>query len=104
MNESNNQILEEFIKEKFKVSSHKIPFYFKWINLYKKYIIRIGAIEKKPDSFIVSLQSQYPDWQVKQAEKAVTIYLSFIGKNKKSGTSGKTKDNLNWKNVIFRMK
>ena len=104
MNKSNNQVLEEFIKEKFKVSSNKIPFYIKWINLYKKFTIHTGVIENNKDSFITSLQSQYQDWQVKQAEKAVTIYLSFIGKNKKVGTSGKTEDNLNWKNVIFKMK
>ena len=104
MNEINYQVLKDFIKERFKISSHKIPFYIKWITMYRKFMVHSGVVGDNPDSFILSLQSQYQDWQVKQAEKAVTIYLSFIGKNKKVGTSGKTEDNLNWKNVIFKMK
>jgi len=43
--------MEEFIKEKFKVSFHKIPFYIKWINLYNNFTIRTGAIKQNPDTF-----------------------------------------------------
>ena len=45
------------------------------------------------ENFINNLNTQYPDWQVEQADKAVAIYLSFIGKNIKAGTKKTFEDN-----------
>ena len=104
MIELNNQELKKFIEEKFKVSSQKIPFYIKWITMYKKFMVHSGVVGDNQYSFILSLQSQYQDWQVKQAEKAVTIYLSFTRKNKKSDKKNQTNNDLNWKIIIARMK
>ncbi len=56
MDESNNQVLKKFIQEKFKVSSQKIPFYIKWITMYKKFIMHTGIVEDNKNSFILSLQ------------------------------------------------
>ena len=104
MREINNQMLKKFIVERFKVSPHKIPFYLNWIHMYNQFSESVGFSDNIKDNFINTLASQYPDWQVEQADKAVAIYLSFIGKNDKSGTKKTIKDNSIWKNVIFSMK
>ena len=104
MNELNSQVLKEFIKEKFKISPHKVPFYLKWIGMYYRFSKKLGFSDNTRDDFINTLYSQYPDWQIEQAEKAVSIYLSFIGKDAQLRTQVQTKDNLNWNNVIFNMK
>ncbi len=66
--------IKEFIQKKFKVSSHKLPYYIKWIRLYEKNKSNKVCFKKDIKSFTIYLQSLYQDWQVEQAEKAVTLY------------------------------
>lgn len=82
----NNQMLKEFIITRFKVSPHKLPFYFKWMQMYNHFAESNGSSDNMQEKFIKNLGTQYPDWQVEQADKAVSIYLSFIGKNNKART------------------
>ena len=92
--------LKLFIEEKFKVSSYKTPFYIKWIKMYNNFAANSGSVDDTQNKFVSSLEPHYPDWQVKQADKAVTIYLSFIRKGDRSSTKNRIKDNSVWKNVI----
>ena len=96
--------LKLFIEEKFKVSSHKIRFYIYWIRMFNNYAAKLESTDNIPDKFINSLNSKYPKWQIEQAEKAVTIFLSFIRKNDSANSKIRIKDNTNWKNIIFNMK
>lgn len=96
--------LKLFIEEKFKVSFYRIPFYIKWIRMYNNFTANSDLTDNIQDKFIRKLSTQYPDWQVKQADKAVTIYLSFIRKSDRSSTKNRTKDNSIWKNAIYNMR
>jgi len=96
--------LKLFIQEKFKVSSYRTPFYIKWIMMYNNFVANSGSVDDIQNKFISSLEPHYPDWQVKQADKAVTIYLSFIRKSDRSSTKSRTKDNSVWKNAIYNMR
>ena len=96
--------LMNFIAEKFKVSSNKIPYYIQWIRKYLKFVNDFGYSDKNQDKFIDFLSTKYLGWQLKQADKAVTIYLSFIKKSEKYNLKSKIEDNSTWRNVIFNMK
>ncbi len=96
--------LKSFIEERFKVSSHRTRFYVYWIRMFNNYTAKIDSTDNIQDKFINSLNSRYPEWQVEQADKAVTIYLSFIRKNDKSSPKSRIKDNTNWKYVLFNMR
>ena len=100
----NNQMLKEFIITRFKISPHKLPFYFKWMKMFNHFAESNGSSDNIQEKFIKSLGTQYPDWQVEQADKAVSIYLSFIGKNNKARTKKTFEDNSVWNSVIFNMK
>ena len=69
------------IAEKFKVSSHKIPHYLRWIRKYIELTGKTSFSDNTRDKFLKDLCSSYPAWQVEHADKAVTIYLSFMRKN-----------------------
>ena len=96
--------LKLFIEEKFKVSSYRIPFYITWIKMYNNYAVKSASDDNIQDKFINNLNTKYSDWQVEQADKAVTIYFSFIRKNDKSSKKNRTKDNSIWKNTIYNMR
>ena len=104
MEKSVENKLKIFIAEKFKVSSHKIPHYFRWIRKYIELTDKTELSDNTRDKFLKELSALYPAWQVEQADKAIAIYLSFIRKNDESNTKNINKDNSVWKNVIFNMK
>jgi hypothetical protein len=93
-----------FIAEKFKVSSHKIPHYLRWIRKNIELTGKAGFSDYTQDKFLKDLCTRYTDWQVEQADKAVTIYLSFMRKNHESDMKSLRLDNSVWKNVILNMK
>ena len=99
----NERELNEYILNRFKVSPHKLPYYLKWIQKYKRFVETNGDIDYAQEEFLKKLGPQYRDWQIEQAEKAVTIYLSFIGKQKRSGRENIIED-ASWDNVVFRMR
>ena len=93
-----------FIAEKFKVSSHKIPHYLRWIRKYIELTGKTSFSDDTQNKFLKDLCSQYPAWQVDQADKAVTIYLSFMRKNHKFNMKSLKLDNSVLKNFILNMK
>ncbi len=93
-----------FIAEKFKVSSHKIPHYLRWIANYIELAGKNSFSDNTQNKFLKDLYTRYPAWQVDQADKAVTIYLSFMRKNHKFNMKSFKLDNSVWKNVILNMK
>ena len=101
---NNEEKLNLFIAEKFKVNSHKIPHYLRWINKYVVFSENNPSSDNIQEEFLQFLSSQYPAWQIEQAEKAVIIYKSFIRKDKNKYPNIKNKpDNSVWKNVILNM-
>lgn len=96
--------LKSFISEKFKVSAFKLPYYLKWIKMYSAFSGSDILDDNSRDNFIATIVNKYPDWQVDQADKAVSIYLSFIGKSNKSNSHIRSKDNSDWKNVIYNIR
>ena len=103
MEQFDEKKLKLFIEEKFKVSSHRTPFYVYWIKMFKNYTKKLDSTDNIQDKFINSLNNKYPEWQVKQADKAVTIYHSFVRNSNTCSTNNRTKDNSIWKNTIFNM-
>jgi len=68
MEKTVEQELITFIAEKFKVSSHKIPHYLRWIRNYIELTGKTGFSDDTQDKFLKDLCSQYPAWQVEQAD------------------------------------
>jgi len=101
MNNSDNRLLEEYIKSRFKVSTHKIPFYIRWINLFKEYSAHSYSKKYNPDNFLKHLQSQYQGWQIVQAKKAIGIYQTFIRKNMRMTKQINVKERSKWENTIL---
>lgn len=96
--------LTMFIGDKFKVSTFRIPYYLKWIKMYNEFSKNNGTGENYQAEFINSLNSKYQDWQVTQADKAVSIYISFKRKNCNIKAKAVITNNTSWNNVIFNMK
>ncbi len=69
--------------------------------MYDHFAESNGSSDNMQEKFIKSLGTQYPDWQVEQADKAVAIYLSFMGKNNKARTKKTFEDNSVWNSVVF---
>ena len=104
MERKSEEMLRSFIDERFKVSSHKIPHYLRWISKYITFSENAPSTLNTREEFLKYLGSRYPAWQAEQAEKAMTIYQSFIRKEKnKHPYTKKTLDNTVWKNVILNM-
>ena len=96
------EALSAFIEERFKVKAQKIPRYLRWIDKYHDFAENSPSTADTGDEFLESLGFRYPAWQVEQAEKAVTIYRSFVGKTgHKSAVNGL--DNTTWQNVVRNM-
>ena len=104
MEKSVEEKLSTFMAENFKVSSHKIPHYFRWIRKYSELTDKTGLSDNTRDKLLKELSALYPAWQVEQADKAIAIYLSFMRKNDESNTKNINMDNSVWKNVILNMK
>ena len=105
MDRNSEEKLRLFIAESFKVRSHKIPYYLRWINKYIEFSENTSSSGNIQEDFMQTIGSQYPAWQTEQAEKAVTIYRSFIRKDlAKYPYIKKQPDNSDWKTVILNMK
>jgi integron integrase len=104
MEKSVENKLKIFIAENFRVSSHKIPYYFRWIGKYSELADKTGLSENARDKFLKDLCTRYPLWQVEQADKAIAIYLSFMRKNDEFNMKSLKLDNSVWRNVILNMK
>ena len=76
-----------FLRGKCRVPDKKVPFYMHWVSRYHAFNSSCSAgnyDQIKP--FLETLSLKQEDWQVRQAERAVSLYLYF----KKSGYSGNT--------------
>ena len=105
MTNENEEKLRTFIAERFRVSSHKLPYYLRWITKFIAFSGGKPFSEDTGEKFLKILGSQYPDWQIRQAEKAITIYQSYIRRNREKVLENRNKpDNSVWGRVILNMK
>ena len=104
MSESIRQNLSEFLSKRFKVNPHKIPYYLKWIDKYIIFSKNLPFQEGVKNSYLESLSKIHQDWQVEQADIAVSIYLSFLKNNARSKSDKKLPDISTWDKTIFHMK
>lgn len=57
------------------VDHGKVCFFNRWVELYKVYIKKSGKDDIA--GFLSSIESQYKDWQVLQARKAVNFFIMY---------------------------
>lgn len=67
---------QNYLLEKGRVASKKIPFYLQWVHKYQNFIRENGA-DNSIWAFQKTLISQCEDWQIDQAADAVKQYLYF---------------------------
>jgi len=104
MSDSIRQNLSEFLSKRFKISPHKIPYYLKWIDKYIIFSKNLPFQEGVKNSYLESLSKIHQDWQVEQADIAVSIYLSFLKNNARSKSDKTLPDISTWDKTIFHMK
>lgn len=97
-----HQTLENFMITKFKVGPHKVPYYLKWVHKYKRFIADNEQSDTNLEKYLHNLREYYPDWQVRQAEKAVAIFFSFSGMQ--SSVQMAITEKSTWENIFFAMK
>lgn len=68
----------EYLQTYGNIKPSYIPYYPKWVNMYKEY--------KDLEVFVSALSTngRYSDWQIKQAIHAVNLYITYLKKNCKS--------------------
>ena len=49
----NNQMLKEFIITRFKISPHKLPFYFKWMKMFNHFAESNGSSDNIQEKLVV---------------------------------------------------
>ena len=87
MDKRDEDQLVSFMVEKFKVNSPKIPHYLKWMRMYIAFSKNDRSMPDSQAEFLVFLGMRKEPWQVKQAERAVTIYQAFMRKSSDEGNS-----------------
>ncbi len=105
MDELTKQDLAKFISTRFKVSPHKIPYYLNWIDWYISFSKNLPSHADSKLSYLRYLNKRFEDWQVEQADRAVSIYQSFLKSSANPNTIDKNlSDNHSWDTTIFNMK
>ena len=67
-----------FLQEKCRIPDKKVPFYMYWISKYNTFSKgRTPGDTDLVKSFLKVLSQKYEEWQVKQAEKAISLYFFF---------------------------
>ncbi|HUV06500.1 MAG TPA: integron integrase [Spirochaetia bacterium] len=86
------------------IPDKKVPFFLYWVSQYHAFGMNHELDDSdRIKSFLKSLSQRYEEWQVRQAEKAISLYFYFKG----SGFTGKTVTDpqphagapSNWKSV-----
>ena len=102
MERKSEEVIRIFIEKRFKVSPHKLSYYLRWISKYISFSKNAQSTTNTQEEFLNFLSTRYPAWQTEQAERAVTIYQSYIRtENEKHPKLQATPDNTAWKNVIL---
>ena len=72
---------KKYLIEKAHINEKYIPYYLKWVETFINQLAREDktnfSSEEKND-FLVTLASEYEDWQVKQADHALRLYRHFL--------------------------
>ena len=91
-------IFQQFLSDKERVPERNIPYYLKWVtdcyryfNLAQDVSLSNGQLE----DFLRHLAKNHEDWQVRQADRAVRLYVFFLAKAARAAeesTSGYAQD------------
>lgn len=74
-----------FLEEKCRIPDKKVPFYLYWIGRYHAWRAPHGSDRMK--SFLENLSQRYEDWKVRQAAKAVSLYLRYSNNGNSENSS-----------------
>jgi integron integrase len=82
------QSFAEFLRQREHVADHIIPYYEKWAEMYLADIELSGGRfddTASINTFLAGLRNRFKDWQVRQAQRSLRLYIYFQhGRNRPS--------------------
>ena len=94
--------LEQILSEKYRISPHKIPYYLKWMQKFQRFHSKKRNIADSRELFVEKISTYLQNWQIDQAEKAISIFISLLqGKEAKDTRSHISET---WDSIIFKMR
>ncbi len=88
------------------VSADKIDYYVSWVKDFYIFsnsdvseITEYGLVKK----YALHLQSNYEDWKIVQAKRAIRIYHFYLKRELKSKTTRTPKADYEWKHSVDKM-
>ena len=95
----------EFLRQRCRVPERNIPFYVKWVELYREHRRQEGSAKGDAegiDAFLAGLSERLKEWQIWQAHHAVVLYHSYrahhdlpsAGTKEPAGVTPATRDEL----------
>ncbi|MEN8142880.1 MAG: integron integrase [Thermodesulfobacteriota bacterium] len=91
------------------ISEKKCPYFLNWINKYASFHGFISGPEmiisdEMISQYLSSLERNYEDWQVSQAEEALRLYLFYQSQKKREADQGKDMDRfVAWRHLAEEM-
>ena len=88
------------------VPQKQVPYYIGWVNSFFRSLGRTTTDKitfEEVDRFIKALSGKREDWQVRQAEEAIRIFLYYLRKNQRPVVSDCTTEQQ-WKIVSEEMR
>ncbi len=77
---------QDFLVSRKLVPEKNVPFYANWVSKFLDFVSKSNSVDQDGlvGEFLSSLESQknVADWQVRQAEEALRLYLSHFGGGK----------------------
>jgi hypothetical protein len=71
---------EDFLRQRLHIPENRIPYYEKWVRMYRSYLERVNAQTNDADAvdeFIAGLPFQLHDWQIQQVHHSLTLYQAY---------------------------
>lgn len=75
---------QSILVDKYRINVKKIPYFTNWVKYFLKYAKDEVSLLENQKRYIEDLSGNYPEWQVDQAEKAISIFLSLYHSEKQS--------------------
>ncbi len=102
-----NSILSGFreLLLEFNIPFKSLPFYIRWVEKALEVTNTASGeviTRKKGQDFLLKIETQYEEWQVRQAGEAIKLYNYFLSQQKKECADAGTEEK--WQKTLLEMK